>query len=132
MDKAQPTPVGRALSQLYIEHVPSCGPRARQRMERLWQTLQGGPPPGLRLSSISEKRMPGFGQKILLGKPGDEGGGEPPARRSLPSGAQCAVWRDGRRGLNGLHPLRGALANISCVKEERVLQIPKASTGGVS
>jgi transposase len=41
VDLTRPTQLGRALSQLGIEHIPSYSPQARGRGERLNRTLQG-------------------------------------------------------------------------------------------
>ena len=41
VDKTRPTPIGRALAQLGIEHVPSYSPQARGRMERQFGTWRG-------------------------------------------------------------------------------------------
>ena len=50
VDKERPTQVGRALSQLGIEHIPSYSPQARGRVERLFGTLQNRLPQELRLA----------------------------------------------------------------------------------
>ena len=52
VDKEHPTQVGRALSQLGIEHIPSYSAQARGRMERLFGTLQKRLPQELRLAGI--------------------------------------------------------------------------------
>lgn len=54
VDKGKPTQVGRALSQLGIQHIPSYSPEARGRMERLFQTVQGRLPQELRAAGISD------------------------------------------------------------------------------
>ena len=54
VDKERPTQVGRALSQLGIEHIPSYSPQARGRVERLFGTLQNRLPQELRLAGISD------------------------------------------------------------------------------
>jgi hypothetical protein len=53
VDKQRLTQVGRALSQLGIEHIPSYSPEARGRIERLFGTLQGRLPQELRLAAIT-------------------------------------------------------------------------------
>lgn len=53
VDKERPTQVGRALSELGIEHIPSYSPEARGRMERLFGTLQKRWPQELRLAGIT-------------------------------------------------------------------------------
>ena len=52
VDKAQPTQVGRALSQLGITHIASYSPQGRGRMERVFGTLQKRLPQELRLARI--------------------------------------------------------------------------------
>ena len=54
VDKSKPTQVGRALSQLGIQHIPSYSPEARGRMERLFQTFQGRLPQELRAAGITD------------------------------------------------------------------------------
>ena len=56
VDKSKPTQVGRALSQLGIQHIPSYSPEARGRMERLFQTFQGRLPQELRAAGITRRR----------------------------------------------------------------------------
>jgi transposase len=46
------TQVGRALSQLGIEHIPAYSPQARGRSERLFRTLQDRLPKELKLAGI--------------------------------------------------------------------------------
>lgn len=53
VDKSRLTQVGRALSQLGINHIPSYSPEARGRMERAFGTIQGRLPPELRLAGIA-------------------------------------------------------------------------------
>ncbi len=53
VDKERLTQVGRALSQLGIEHIPSYSAQARGRMERLFGTLQKRLPQELRLAGIA-------------------------------------------------------------------------------
>lgn len=52
VDKEQLTQLGRALSQLGIEHIPSYSPQARGRMERLFGTWQGRLPNELRRAKV--------------------------------------------------------------------------------
>jgi transposase len=52
VSKESLTQVGRALSELGIEHIPSYSPEARGRMERLWGTLQNRLPQVLRLEEV--------------------------------------------------------------------------------
>jgi Helix-turn-helix domain len=53
VDKSRLTQVGRALSQLGINHIPSYSPEARGRMERVFGTLQSRLPPELRVAEIA-------------------------------------------------------------------------------
>lgn len=52
VDKSNMTQIGRALSQLGIEHIPSYSPQARGRMERQFGTWQGRLPQELRKAGI--------------------------------------------------------------------------------
>jgi len=54
VDKQRLTQVGRALSQLGIEHIPAYSPEARGRSERAFGTLQDRLPKELRLFGITE------------------------------------------------------------------------------
>jgi transposase len=54
VDKERLTQVGRALSQLGIEHIPAYSPEARGRSERTFGTLQGRLPKELRLFEIND------------------------------------------------------------------------------
>jgi len=53
VDKSKLTQIGRALSQLGIEHIPSYSPQARGRMERQFGTWQGRLPQELRKAGIT-------------------------------------------------------------------------------
>ncbi len=53
VDKTRLTQVGRALKQLGIEHIPSYCPEGRGRMERLFGTLQSRLPPLLRQEELT-------------------------------------------------------------------------------
>jgi hypothetical protein len=53
VDKTRLTQVGRALTQLGINHIASYSPEARGRMERVFGTLQSRLPPELRLAEIA-------------------------------------------------------------------------------
>jgi transposase len=53
VSKTQQTQVGRALSQLGIEHIAAYSPQARGRSERMFGTLQGRLPKDLRLAGIT-------------------------------------------------------------------------------
>jgi len=52
VDKSKLTEIGRALSQLGIEHIPSYSPQGRGRMERQFETWQGRLPQELRKAGI--------------------------------------------------------------------------------
>jgi transposase len=54
VDKGRLTQVGRALSQLGIEHIPAYSPQARGRSERAFGTLQGRLAKELRLFGIAD------------------------------------------------------------------------------
>jgi transposase len=54
VDKERLTQVGRALSQLGIEHIPGYSPEARGRSERAFGTLQSRLPKELRLFGIND------------------------------------------------------------------------------
>src|ERR1700716_3374748 len=62
--KTQQTQVGRALSQLGIEHIAAYSPQARGRSERMFGTLQGRLPKDLRLARV---RTVGAGQAGVEG-----------------------------------------------------------------
>ncbi len=76
VDKQRLTQVGRALSQLGIEHIPSYSPEARGRIERLFGTLQGRLPQELRLAGITtieeanryiaETFLPAFNSQFMV------------------------------------------------------------------
>jgi transposase len=76
VDKTRLTQVGRALSQLGIEHIPSYSPEARGRVERLFGTLQGRLPQELRLAGITtleaanrylaERFLPDFNERFMV------------------------------------------------------------------
>lgn len=53
VDKDKPTQVGRALTQLSIEHIPAYSPEARGRSERMFSTLQDRLPKELKLAGIT-------------------------------------------------------------------------------
>jgi hypothetical protein len=53
VDKSRPTQVGRALSQLGIEHIAAYSPEARGRSERMFGTLQGRLVAELKLDGIT-------------------------------------------------------------------------------
>ena len=53
VDKTRLTQVGRALVQLGVKHIPSDCPEGRGRMERLFGTLQSRLPPLMRLEGLA-------------------------------------------------------------------------------
>jgi transposase len=53
IDRKQPTQVGRALTQLGVEHIGAYSPQARGRSERAFGTLQDGLVNELRLAGIT-------------------------------------------------------------------------------
>ena len=54
VDRLHPTRVGRALKRLGIQHIASCSPEGRGRMERVWGTLQKRLPPLLRIEAPAD------------------------------------------------------------------------------
>ena len=53
IDRSHPTQVGRALSQLGVEHIGAYSPQARGRSERAFHTLQDRLPKELRLAGLT-------------------------------------------------------------------------------
>jgi transposase len=104
VDKGRVTQVGRALAELGIAHIPSYSPEARGRMERLWQTLQKRLPPLLRLNGIDtvEAANRWLADGYLA---------EHNARFAVPAAEQGSAFV----------PFVGDLANILCVKHDRVV-----------
>lgn len=98
------TQVGRALSELGIEHIASYSPEGRGRMERLFGTLQKRLPPLLRLAGCDTIAA----ANLWL----DE------VYRDEHNARFCVVAAE-----EGTAFLRfvGDLANVLCVKEERVV-----------
>src|SRR3954470_16407466 len=104
VDKTCLTQVGRALKQLGIEHIPSYCPEGRGRMERLFGTLQSRLPPLMRqegLASIEAANrwlttvyIPHHNTRFAVA-PAEEG--------------------------TAFVPFVGALDDILCVQEERVV-----------
>ena len=108
VDKDNPTQVGRALKQLGIELIAAYSPEARGRSERMFGTLQKRLPQELRLAGITEMAEANrFLRDIFIPrhnalfaiKPTESGGGEGTA----------------------FVPFAGALKDILCVREERVV-----------
>ena len=102
--KQPPTQVGRALAQLGIEHVPAYSPEARGRMERLFGTLQQRLPQELRLAGITtiEAANPFLAQRFV------------PAHNARFTVAAAEAG-------SAFVPFAGALAEILCVQEERLV-----------
>lgn len=105
VDKANPTQVGRALSQLGIEMIPAYSPQGRGRSERMFGTLQGRLPQELRLRGITDMEEANrFLREVYL-----------PAHNALfrtppeEKGSAFVPWAG--RGL----------ADILCVQEERTV-----------
>jgi hypothetical protein len=53
VDRGQPTQVGRALTQLSVEHIAAYSPEARGRSERMFRTLQDRLPKEMSLAGIA-------------------------------------------------------------------------------
>ncbi len=108
VDKDNPTQVGRALKQLGIELIAAYSPEARGRSERMFGTLQKRLPQELRLAGITEMAEANrFLHDIFIPrhnacfaiKPTGSGEGEGTA----------------------FVPFAGALKDILCIREERVV-----------
>jgi len=99
------TPVGRALAQLGIEHIPAYSPEARGRCERAFRTLQDRLPKELALAGITtiaaanaflrEVSLPAHNARFAT-KPAEEGSAFVPVAE--------AQWRD-----------------LLCIQEERTV-----------
>ncbi len=104
VDKDNPTQVGRALNQLGIELIAAYSPEARGRSERMFGTLQKRLPQELRLAGISDMAE---------------------ANRFLRDtfvpqhNARFAIVPEGEG--TAFVPFAGALKDILCVREERVV-----------
>lgn len=98
------TQVGRALSELGIEHIPSYSPEGRGRMERLFGTLQKRLPPLLRLAGCDTIAAANL---WLDGVYRDEHN----ARFSVVAAEEGTAFL----------PFVGDLANVLCVKEDRLV-----------
>ncbi len=100
VDKLRLTQIGRALSQLGIEHIPSYSPQARGRMERFFETWQGRLPQELRKAGIREmdaanafiaqKMIPWHNRKLAVA-PKEEGSAFVPAHGADLEGIVCVV-----------------------------------------
>jgi transposase len=104
VDKTRLTQVGRALSQLGIEHIPSYSPEARGRMERLFGTLQSRIPPLLRLANITDAES---GDRWL-------------SETYIPEHNERFGVAAAEEG-TAFIPFVGDLENVLCVQEERTV-----------
>ena len=104
VDKDNPTQVGRALNQLGIELIPAYSPEARGRSERMFGTLQKRLPQELRLAGIADMAEANrFLKEVYLPLHND--------RFATPAEGQGSAFV----------PFAGALGDILCVQEERVV-----------
>jgi transposase len=106
VDRTRLTQVGRALTQLGIEHIASYSPQGRGRMERFFRTWQGRLPQELRKAGLTtlatandyiRRRMMPWHNRRLAVAPAD------PTSAFMP----CTV---------------GDLDSVLCVRHERVVQ----------
>ncbi len=104
VDRSRPTQVGRALSELSIEHIASYSPQGRGRMERLFGTLQHRLPPVLRLNGITTIAA---ANRFLA----ERYVGEHNARFAVAAAEQGDAFV----------PFVGDLANILCAKHTRTV-----------
>jgi hypothetical protein len=104
VDRNRLTQVGRALKQLGIEHIPSYSPQGRGRMERLFGTLQGRLPPRLRQEGIATAAEANRWLAAVY-VPAHN------ARFAVPAAEHGTAFV----------PFVGALDDILCVQEERVV-----------
>ena len=104
VDRDNPTQVGRALKQLGIELIPAYSPEARGRSERMFATLQKRLPQELRLAGITEMAEANrFLHDIFIPR----------------HNARFAIQPEGEG--TAFVPFAGALKDILCVREERVV-----------
>ena len=104
VDKDNPTQAGRALGQLGIELIPAYSPEARGRSERMFGTLQKRLPQELRLAAITTMAE---ANRFLR-------------QHYLPQHNARFAIAPGGAG-SAFVPFAGALADILCVHEERVV-----------
>jgi hypothetical protein len=104
VDKTCLTQVGRALKQLGIEHIPSYSPEGRGRMERLFGTLQSRLPPLMRQEGLTSIEA----ANVWL------------ATVYIPQHNARFAVKAAEEGTAFL-PFVGALDDILCVQEERVV-----------
>jgi transposase len=99
------TPVGRALSQLGIEHIAAYSPEARGRSERAFRTLQDRLPKELALAGITEiEAANAFIRDVYLPAHNARFAAPPAEAASAFVPVAEAQWRD-----------------ILCIQEERVV-----------
>ncbi len=104
VDKDNPTQVGRALQQLGIELIPAYSPEARGRSERMFGTLQKRLPQELRLAGITTMAAANrFLKETYLPR----------------HNARFAITPESEG--TAFVPFAGALQDILCVQEERVV-----------
>lgn len=106
VDRGVLTQVGRALSQLGIEHIPAYSPEARGRSERLFRTLQDRLPKELRLAGLSDDLAAAnrFIREVYLPRHNARFAVEPAEAGSAFVPVAEAQWRD-----------------ILCAQEERIV-----------
>jgi hypothetical protein len=104
VDRLHLTQVGRALAELKIEHIASYSPEGRGRMERVFGTLQQRLPPLLRLHGITTLAAANrYLEQTYLP--------EHNARFAVAAAESGSAFV----------PFVGALDDILCIKEERVV-----------
>jgi hypothetical protein len=104
VDKTRLTQVGRGLKQLGIEHIPSYSPEGRGRMERLFGTLQSRLPPLMRQEGIvSIEAANRWLATVYIARHN--------ARFAVPAAEEGTAFV----------PFVGALDDVLCVQEERVV-----------
>src|SRR3954452_3184801 len=104
VDKTCLTQVGRALKQLGIEHIPSYSPEGRGRMERLFGTLQSRLPPLMRQAGLTSIEAANHWLATVYIP-------QHKARFAVPAAEEGTAFV----------PYVGALDDILCVQEERVV-----------
>jgi hypothetical protein len=104
VDKGTLTQVGRALGQLGIEHIPSYSPEGRGRMERLFGTLQSRLPPLLRQEGLTSIEAANLWLATVY----------------IPQHNARFAVKAAEEG-TAFVPFVGALDDILCVQEERVV-----------
>jgi transposase InsO family protein len=104
VDKTRLTQVGRALKQLGIEHIPSYCPEGRGRMERLFGTLQSRLPPLLRQEGLTSIAAANRWLATVY----------------IPQHNTRFAVAAAEEG-TGFVPFVGALDDILCVQDERVV-----------